>query len=164
MEFTSSHTFDAPVEAVWIMFCDPAAHVAKFEGMGHREVEVLEHENDVDSFRLVISRVVDTELPGFAKKVLKPTNTVVTTDTWQADGSGGYGGEFTAEAKGAPVEVKGTTHITSADGGTLYTIATDVNVKVPLIGGKISNWAAGTTKEQIQMEFDAGDRWLAEHT
>ena len=72
-------------------------------------------------------------------------------------------GEFTAEAKGAPVEVKGTTHIKPNDPKTVYTIAAEVNVKVPLIGGKISNWAAGTTKEQIQMEFDAGDRWLADH-
>lgn len=162
MEFTASHTFDAPTEAVWAMFSNPDSHVAKFEGMGHRDIEVIDHEGDDDGFRLVVSRVVDTELPGFAKKVLKPTNTVSTTDQWKAKGDGSYAGEFTAEAKGTPVQVSGTTRIAPDGDKTAYTLTTRVDVKVPIIGGKLSKWAAGMTREQIQMEFDAGDRWLAD--
>jgi hypothetical protein len=160
MDLSASHTFDAPLDEVWAMFSDPAAHVAKFDSMGHRDIEIVEHEETEDGFRLVISRVVDTELPGFAKKVLKPTNTVVTTDEWHGSPDKGYEGHYSAEAKGAPVKVHGTTRIGAEGDRTSYAVKTTVDVKVPLIGGKLSNWAAGMTKDQIQMEFEAGDRWL----
>jgi hypothetical protein len=164
MDLNATHTFDAPLADVWAMFCNVDAHVAKFDAMGHRNIEVLEHSADDDHVRVVITRLIDVELPGFARKVLKPTNTVVSTDEWQADGKGGYRGEFRLEAQGQPVLINGTTHI-SADGDdrTRYETTVSVQVKVPLIGGRIADWAKGDVKKQTDDEFAAGDRWLAEH-
>lgn len=164
MEFTGRHTFEAPVERVWEMFQDKDAHLAKFESMGHRDIEVLEHDLNDDRFRLVVSRSVTVELPGFARKVLQPTNTVVSTDVWEDKGDGTYGGSFTVETPGAPIHSKGRTALRS-DGAerTAYEVHVELTVKVPIIGGKIANWAKGDVEKQLTMEFDAGDAWLAEH-
>ena len=38
MATSATHTFDRPLDEVWAMFGTIDAHVAKFEGMGHREI------------------------------------------------------------------------------------------------------------------------------
>lgn len=163
MDLRATHIFDAPIDRVWAMFCDVDAHVAKFTHMGHRDIEVLEHEADADHVRVVITRLVDVDLPGFAKKVLKPTNTVVSTDEWRRTDDG-YRGTYRLETKGAPVEIKGTTWIRpEGDDRTFYETSVSVKVNVPLVGGKIADWAKGDGRKQIDEEFAAGDRWLADH-
>ena len=164
VDVSRTHTFDAPIEKVWAMFRDPASHVAKFEAMGHREIEVLDQESTADSFRIELKRLVDLELPGFAKKFLKPTNTVTSTDTWKDNGDGTYGGTFVLEAPGTPMETSGTTHISPDGKRTRYEVSISVKVKVPLVGGKIENYAKGAVVEpQLETEFRLGDEWLASH-
>ncbi len=165
VDVSRTHTFDAPIEKVWAMFRDPASHVAKFAAMGHREIEVLDEETTDDSFRIELKRLVDLELPGFAKKFLKPTNTVTSVDTWKDHGDGTYGGTFVLEAPGTPMETNGTTLI-RADGKkkTHYEVTISVRVKVPLVGGKIENYAKGAVIEpQLETEFRLGDEWLKSH-
>lgn len=163
LEHTATHVFDAPIDAVWAMFTDPAAHVAKFEGMGHRNVTVTESERSDDSFTIQISRDVDLEPPGFAKKVLQPTQTIVSTDVWRANDDGTYSGDWKADAKGAPVDTTGTTRLTPKGDQTEYRLSFSLKVNVPLIGGKIEKWAKGDALKQVDAEFAAGDAWLAEH-
>jgi hypothetical protein len=156
------HTFDAPIADVWAMFCDPASHVAKFEAMGHTDIEVLEETASAEGLEIVVSRTVSVDLPGFAKKVLKPTNTVVSRDHWKNRGDGTYGGTFTAETKGTPIKVSGTTLIEpDGDDRTHYVVTTNIEVKVPLIGGKLADFSKGIVNKQMDDEFRLGDQWLA---
>ena len=164
VDITREHTFDAPIASVWAMFHDPASHAAKFTAMGHRDLEVVDEKLTDDALRIVISRAVDTELPGFAKKVLKPTNTVVSTDEWRDFGDGTFGGTFSADTKGAPIKVSGRTRI-EPDGPkrTHYVVTTTIDVKVPLIGGKLADFSKGIINGQMDDEFRLGDAWLASH-
>lgn len=163
MEMTRTHVFDAPIDKVWAMFTNKDSHIAKFESMGHRDIEVLDYEADDDHVRIKIRRVVTIDVPGFAKKVLKPTNTVTSVDEWRARGDGSYAGEYSAET-GNPVHISGTTLIRpEGDDKTHYEVTVSIKVNVPLIGGKISNFAKGDVEKQMQAEFACGDRWLAEH-
>ena len=163
MDHQATHTFDAPIAEVWAMFTDPEAHIAKFDSMGHRDIELLETQHDGDLFMIKLQRVVEVELPGFAKKVLSPTNTVISTDRWQANDDGTYTGTWVLETIGAPVDIRGTTRLEPAGDQTSYTLTFDLKVNVPLIGGKIANWARGDAEKQVEAEFAAGDTWLAAH-
>jgi uncharacterized protein YndB with AHSA1/START domain len=161
VDIRREHTFDAPIAKVWKMFCDPDSHTSKFEAMGHRDIEVIEKKASKAGIKMVVSRSVDVDLPGFAKRVLKPTNTVVSTDEWKDNGDGTYGGTFSADTKGAPIKVNGTTLIES-DGKnkTHYVVQTSIEVKVPLIGGKLSDFSKGIVNKQMDDEFRLGDDWL----
>ena len=76
--------------------------------MGHPGVTVLEQDQTDGELRIVVTREVDIDgIPGFAKRFVKPRNTVVSTDRWQDRGDGTYGGEFTLDTKGAPIELRG---------------------------------------------------------
>lgn len=163
MKQRKQHTFDAPIDRVWAMFHTPASHVAKFSRMGHQNIRIQEEDVTADALRLVIARDVTLELPGFAKKVLSPTNHVISTDVWRDNGDGTYGGEFTLKTVGAPIDISGTTHIEpEGDDKTRYDLVVDVNATVPLIGRKLTSWAEGDVKKQMDEEFAAGDAWLAD--
>ena len=164
MDVSDSHTYAAPVDAVLDMFGDSEAVVVRYEGMGHRDVEVLECTRTDDSLRVRTSRVVEVDLPGFARKVLSPTNTMVQTDEWTTTGDGTWDGTVAVDVQGAPVKMSGTMRLEPAGDGTTMQLTLSMSVKVPLVGGKIADWAGkNDVPKTMAAEFAAGDAWLAAH-
>lgn len=161
MEVSRSHEFSAPFDDVWAMLQAAEAHVAKYEHMGHRDVEVIEHTGDDDQFRIVVRRQVEIDLPGFAKKVMSPSNTVTTTDEWRRTAADTAEGTQTVDTSGAPIKVAATTRLRRTGDATTYDVDITVDVKVPLIGGKLGKWAGGMVAAQLEQDFAAGDAWLA---
>lgn len=161
MKVTKSHTYNASLDTVIAMLSDPDAVTARYEGMGHREIEIRECDSDGESLHIVSSRAVDVDLPGFAKKVLSPTNTMVQTDDWRAEGDG-WSGSFDVDVAGAPVQMRGTMSLTPDGDKTVHEVTIEMKVTVPLVGGKISDWVGkNEVPVTLQAEFQAGDDWLA---
>ena len=103
-------------------------------------------------------------IPSFAKKFIKPRNTVVSIDDWNDFGDGTFGGTFTLDTHGVPVDIKGQTLlVANGDDKSDYTVTIDIKVSVPLIGGKLENFSKGIVNAQMDEEFRLGDAWLAEH-
>ena len=164
MDLKRSHTYSAPIDAVVAMLSDPDAVVAKYEGMGHRDVEILDCTAAGGSIRVESKRVVDVDLPGFAKKFLTPTNTMHQTDQWNEADDGSWSGEFTVEVDGAPIQMSGTLALEAGDGTCTQVVAITMNVKVPLVGGRIADWAGqNDVPRTLDAEFAFGDGWLADH-
>ena len=155
MEFTVDQTYDHPAEAVFTALTDFAAVTAKYEAAGQRDVTlVLRDVDDDGSITLVSTRVVPLDVPGFAKKFLSPTQTVTQTDEWgppEPDGS--RRGIFEVEAKGAPVSVRGTLHLSSTGESSCRNL-TEVTIecKVPLVGGKIADFVSKDTRGAVDHE------------
>ena len=163
MNVTASHTYAAPLERVLDMLTDPAATAAKYESLGHRDVHVLECERSESALRIRSSRVVDVALPSFARKVLKPTNTMVQTDEWRKTATG-WEGSFEIAVTGSPVQLRGTMRLEPGDASCVHHVTVSVTVKVPLVGGRIAAWAADNdVRRNVDGEFTFGDRWLADH-
>ena len=155
MAFSGDQTYDAAVDDVIALFTDPDVVRARYEAAGDRDIEILECGPQGDGFVIRTSRTVDVDLPGFARKVLKPTNTMIQVDTWSArDVDGARDGDFAIEVKGAPVKVAGEMRIEpTADGGTRHTVDGKLDVKVPLIGGKVAGWAEGPSQQRLDGEY-----------
>jgi carbon monoxide dehydrogenase subunit G len=164
MQSIHHHTFDAPIDKCWEMFHDPESHVAKFEGMGHHGVTVIDQEVTPGHLHLEITREVDVDgIPGFARKWIKPRNTVVSVDDWRELGDGTYGGEFSLDTSGVPVDIAGTTLLEPDGETTQYTVTVEIKVNVPLVGGKLASFSRSIVDRQLEAEFALGDTWLAEH-
>jgi hypothetical protein len=156
MAFSGDQTYPVAVEAVAALFVDPDVVRARYEAAGDRDLEILDCGADGDELVIHTRRTVDVEgLPGFATKVLKPTNTMEQVDAWDApDAGGARNGTFTITVKGAPIKVSGTMRLEpTADGGTRHTVEGKFDVKVPLIGGKIASWAEGPAQQRLDAEF-----------
>jgi len=161
MRIVGSHVYAVPVDAVVAMLRDQSSTVAKYESMGHRDVEILELTTDDDNLRIVSSRVVDVELPGFAKKALTPTNTMKQTDEWHRGSDGSWSGTFDVDVQGAPVHISGTMGLTEESGGARHEVALELQVKIPLIGGKIADWVGKNDGQRtLDSEFAFNDQRL----
>ena len=83
MAFSGDQTYAAPVETVVALFVDPTVVQARYDAAGDRDLEILDCGPDGDDFVIHTRRTVDVEgLPGFATKVIKPTNTMEQVDRW----------------------------------------------------------------------------------
>lgn len=164
MDITSSHHFDRPFADVWAMLLDPEAHAAKYEHMGHRDVEVTSAEAADDSLAITIVRQVDIDVPGIAKKFINPSNTVTSQDRWELEGAGSAAGRTEVDIKGVPVQSNGrATLVDDGDGGCDYTVELSVKVKVPMVGEKVAGALKPQLTEQLEAEFAAAEAWLATH-
>jgi len=145
------------------VFATEDAVRARYEGMGHREVEVQRTERGDGTLTVASRRVVDVDLPGFARRVLQPTNTMIQTDVW-AKSADGWSGTFDVEVAGAPVQLSGKMRLVEAGGGADYSVTLSMSVKVPLVGGKIADWVGkNDAMTTLKAEFAATDAWLVDH-
>jgi hypothetical protein len=161
MELKGSHVYAVPVESVVALLQDKSTTVDKYESMGHRDVQIVEFESDAETLRIVSSRVVDVDLPGFAKKALKPTNTMIQTDEWRRAGDDTWSGTFSVDVKGAPVRISGAMKLVADADGSRHDVTIDVQVKIPLVGGKIADWAGkNDVRRTLDAEFEFNDKRL----
>jgi hypothetical protein len=153
--FSGDEVYPAPIDSVVALLTDAEVVRARYEAAGDRDIVVLECGPDGDGFVIRTSRTVDFELPGFARRVLKPTNTMVQVDRWGPAGSdGARDGEFAIEVKGAPVEAGGTMRLEPVgDGACRHVVRGGIDVKVPLVGGRIAGWAEGPSQQRADDEF-----------
>ena len=129
--------------------------------MGHRDVTIVELAADDDTLRIVSTRLVDVELPGFAKKALTPTNTMRQTDEWRRQGDGSWSGTFAVDVQGSPVHIDGTMELTPEPGGARHDVTLDIQVKIPIIGGKIADWVGKNDGQRtLDAEFAYNDQRL----
>ena len=162
MEFSVTHTYPRSAAAVFKVLTDFDSVRDKYEGLGHGDVELISRDEDEDGgVTIVTRRVVPLELPGFARRVLSPRQSVTQTDTWSAaDGDGVRTGTFAAVAKGTPVQVRGTMYLAPGSARRCTNVI-DVTVecKIPLIGGKIAGFVAGDTRKAVDHE----QTWIRDH-
>jgi hypothetical protein len=164
MQLSGSHTYAASIDDVLTMLGDSGATKAKYESMGHRDIDVIDCTRLNGTLHVESTRTVDVDLPGFAKKVLKPTNTMHQNDEWHEVGDGSWEGVFGVEVAGAPIELSGVMRLVAGDGTCTHDVTITMNVKVPLIGGKIADWAGkNDVKRTLDAEFAFGDEWLSSH-
>ena len=102
--------------------------------------------------RIVSTRVVDVELPGFAKKALKPTNTMVQTDEWSRAGRRIVVRHVRGGSQGCAGAHLGHDGSRAHRRGLRHDVALDLQVKVPIVGGKIADWVG---KKDVQRTLDA---------
>jgi len=147
-----SHHFDADVERVYALSSDPAFIEKKYAAQGATDITIDSTPTDA-GVRNVIRRKVTVDLPGFAQKVMQPTNTVVQTDEWQpADAEGRRVCRYTVEVQGVPSRISGTVTLAPDGTGTREAIEADVKVSIPLLGGKLEKFAADSGRKVLAEE------------
>jgi Protein of unknown function (DUF2505) len=161
MKYQATHVYERSVDEVLAALTTFEAMQPKYEALGHRDVRLVSRDETPDGgVTVVTKRVVPLDVPGFAKKVLKPTNDVTQTDRWGAAGMDGVRhGTFSVEAKGVPVQIGGTLLLTPTATGCTNEIAVTVECKLPLIGGKIADLVGKDTRTAIDHE----GAWTAAH-
>ena len=148
--------YDADVETVYALISDPDFMTRKYTALGGKDVAVDRSETDDGGCELVTRRTVMVDLPGFAKKVMQPSNTAVQTENWAApDELGNRVCTYHVEVQGMPSKVTGSLRLSADAGGTKQVIDAEVKVSIPLLGGRLETVAIETGKDDLakQVEF-----------
>ncbi len=149
-----SHRFDADVETVFRLMSDPAFMQRKYEAIGATDIAIAAEDRD-GSPHITTKRKVTVDLPGFAKKVMQPTNTVVQNDDWgppTADGNRVC--TYSVEVQGVPSRIDGTVTLAADGDGTRQDVVAQVKVSIPLLGGRLEKFAVESGVKTLQDEAD----------
>lgn len=155
--FRFEHARDA--DTVFELITDRDELTKRCEALGERNVQVEVNESDGVT-KTQIVREVERELPGFAKKLFKPKNTLVEREEWRkADGKYEAKGQLKIVGTGATLD---STIILSPSGaGSVYEIDIQVTAKVPLIRRKLEAFIGDTALESLREQHAYYARKLA---
>jgi uncharacterized protein YndB with AHSA1/START domain len=165
VKVSSSHTYAASPEDVFAMMTDPEVLTAKYESLGHHDIQITEHAVDAGGAVTVASRrSVPMDVPGFARKFLNPMNTVEQRDEWDAPAAdGSRTGTWHVKAAGVPVDVGGTLHLSPGKKRrtTVVEVSGEVRSSVPIVGGKLAGFVGGDVQRTLGAEEEFNDGHLA---
>jgi hypothetical protein len=150
MRMRLEHHYDAEVETVFALISDADFMTRKYTAIGSTNVAVDKSEEAGGACELVMRRTVTVDLPGFAKRVMKPSNTAIQTENWAAAGADGSRVcTYRVEIQGMPSTISGTVTLSSEGSGTRQLIEADVKVSIPLVGGKLEKFAVSTGETDL---------------
>jgi len=146
------HSYSKDTETFIKIFLDKDFIEKKYNSIGATNVSVLEHGEKDGKFIVKTQRDVAVELPNFAKKILKPTNTIIETDIWDLSGDVKTC-SFDIDSSGVPVKMNGTMTVKDTENGCENHLVIETKVNVPLIGGKIAKIVEKATNESVEAEY-----------
>jgi hypothetical protein len=154
MDFERSATYAVGLDEAWALLTDGDVAVERYESAGHTDIEIVEWGPEGDGFVMKTKRVVHLDLPGFARKVLKPANTMIQTERWSPPVGTSRESTFEVEVQGAPVTISGASRLdASGEDETIHSVRGRLDVKVPIGGGKLAKWAGGDTQRELAAEL-----------
>jgi len=156
MKLRHDLVYDAPPQAVFEMLADPAFREAACNAMGVVSAEVT-LERTGTGFTLTVDQEQRTDdLPSFARTFAGATTRAVQHEAWSDTTSG----TVRIEAPGKPTTVTGTVTLRAEGSGTREVVELDVEVKVPLIGGKLEKLMSEKIVAGLDAEHGVGTAYL----
>lgn len=159
MKFRHEISYDAPLADVFAMLSDPEfrQESAKATGVISADVSITPNGADSEGISVRIDQVQPTDgVPSFAKKFAGDTTRAVQREEWSSPA----GGTISIETPGKPTSIKGTVTLSESGGRTTETVEAEVNVKVPLVGGKIEALMVERMADGLDKEHAVGVSWL----
>ena len=157
-KFRFDHAQD--VDTVFNLITSGDELAARCEALGERDVKVEVSESGGGT-KVQIARVVEQELPGFAKKLFKPTNRLVEREEWRrVDSRYEATGQLKIVGTGATID--STIRLSPSGAGSVYEIDFEVTAKAPLIRRKLEAFIGETALESLREQHAYYARRLGE--
>ena len=152
MEIKELHRYAKDVEALFRFFSDPSLIKAKFEAVGARNIQVLETSEQGGVHLTRTQREMPAEVPGILKKFFGEWNKVVQTEHWRREGTN-RSCDFEIDVSGAPVKMRGTMQLRPEGEGCVNDVRLDITSGIPLLGKKIVELVAETSRKGMTAEY-----------
>ena len=159
MRFSHDLEYDAAPEAVAAMLADPA-----FREQVCDALHVLRHEVSVQGAGAGMTVVVDQTqpaggVPSFAKKFVGDEIRIVQRERWRDTTKA----DLDIEIPGKPGTMKGGITLVGDGTHTVQTVAGDIRVKLPLVGGRMEEMVGDIFRAALRTEQRIGAAWLTGH-
>ena len=147
---TINYTQD--VDTVYQFVTDPENIKKRCEASGERNVRIEVKESGGTKI-ITATREIDSDLPGFAKRLFSATNTIIERREWR-DAGDKKTCKSHIDVVGTPGKIDSNVTISPSGSGCTYDIEFEVTAKVPLIRKKLEAFIAKTTGEGMREEHD----------
>ncbi len=155
--------YDASPDAIFAMLCDSEYVGGKYQALGDVSSTIEEHTVGDGTLKLKVSRVVPSDMPDFAKKILGETNDLVQTETWTKSGDS-YTCDLDIDATGKPMHITGRLEIKgTGPASSDWHVNMEIKSSVPLVGGKLEGTVQKETLASLDKEYSFNKQWLASH-
>ena len=146
------------IDTVYRFVTDPERIKKRCEASGERNVRIQVEESG-GTLVITSTREIDSDLPGFAKKLFSATNTIVERREWR-DAGDKKTCRSHIDVVGTPGKIDSNISISPSGSGCTYDIEFEVTAKVPLIRKKLEEFVAKTTMEGMREEHEFNQREL----
>jgi hypothetical protein len=154
------HEYDHPVDTVFEAFTDPEFYLAKFSGVGARNVEIIASGNEDGVFSVETSREVPLDVPGALKSLLGAWMTIIQNEEWIEGEEDEYLNELNIDSEGVPALLTGTMTLYPSGDGCVNEVVMRIDCKIPLVGRKLEHFIADSTAEQLAAEYEFIQEYL----
>jgi hypothetical protein len=157
MKFSHEVRYAAPASEVHAMLADPAFREQVCEA-GPSVEHSVRITPDGAGMTVVVEQTQPADgIPSFAKKFVGDRIDITQREVWS--GTGGADVEVTIPGK--PGHFRGTVKLVESGGETVETVAGEVKVSIPLVGGKLEALIGDLFRSALRGEEEVGRRWLA---
>jgi hypothetical protein len=153
--------YEQDVDTVYRFVTDPEVIKKRSQAMGEKNIRVQVDEAG-GTKTITSTREIESDLPGFAKKLFSSTNTIVERREWR-DAGDKKTCKGHIDIVGTPGKIDSNITISPSGTGCTYDIEFEVSAKVPLIRKKLEEFVAKTTLEGMRDEHEYNKRELAAH-
>lgn len=143
---TVKFTYAQDADTVYKFASDAEICRKRSEAFGDKDIRCTKTGDTVTNVRLV-----EADVPSFAKKFINATNTVTDVKAWNPTTKSAT---LSVEIKGVPVKITGDIRIVPAGSGSDYIVNFQVACKIPLIGGQLEKHITGVTEDGMRKEFE----------
>lgn len=158
MTRTVSRTFPRPPRELVESMLSEDYQRTRSERLGGTAVPTVTRDGDTATVTFPRRLPLD-DLPGPLKS-LAGTGQVTQVERWETIGDDRCYATWTTETP-MPGKATGTFEVVRAGEGSTYTVTLSVDVKVPLIGGRISKEAEGHVVKLVEAEMALAEEYLA---
>ncbi len=161
MKFLEQHQYDAAPADVWAMLCDRTFREDVCRATGARQWEVEIHA-DAGGGTVTVTRVIAANVSDAIKKLVGETVTIAQTEQWGAAVEGGArSADMHLDVEGQPATMTGTHSLVPQGASTLFEVAGNLKVSIPLLGGRIEKEIAKAVSAGLNEEHTLGVRYLS---
>lgn len=152
--------YSQDIDTVYRFVTDQGNIKRRCEASGERNVRIQVEESGGTKI-ITSTREIDSDLPGFAKKLFNATNTIIERREWR-DAGDKKTCKSHIDVVGTPGKIDSNITISPSGTGCKYDIEFEVTAKVPLIRKKLEEFIAKTTVEGMRDEHAYNQRLLNE--
>ena len=149
------NAYDFSLATVHSVFADPEFYQKKFEGIGDRNVAVLDYGADEEGtgFWIEVTREIRSDVPGVLKRLLSEWNAVKQAEYWY-ENDGGYRNDIKLTNDSVPLQIDGFMLLTGDADSCINRVEMHLNSSVPFLGSQMEKFAAGDTQRGLDKEYE----------
>jgi uncharacterized protein YndB with AHSA1/START domain len=157
VKFTHDMTYDASPEQVHAMLADPAFREQVCEAM-HAIRHEVSIDPDGDNMTVMVDQTQPAKgIPSFAKKFVGDQIQIVQREAWNGQHAAG----LEVEIPGKPGHMKGGIALKGDGSTTTETVAGEIKVSIPMLGGKLESLIADLLRSALRTEEKVARKYLA---